>query len=403
MQHHNATITTSRNIQLNLALKEAVLDVRELSIFFAGLTGIHTFFNLSYARNKCLKQGDFVQRESHVDNEGSIKPDSSIFTVSLGSSGKILFSNLISEGEQELTVEPKSLYEMTRQSQNFYKHQVLPNESNTVRYSITLRCVHWTNFNSTYYAVGDSNFGGIEFGSGRGKVGKAWAACVKDIVPTKCASYRNVVIMCGTNDLKNNKNDVLGTYKVLKGKFDQIRSVNEHGNIFVCPVLPSRDLAINQRINEFNRYLFHDLQQSNLGVNFIHGFNEFAAHGVLKDTLHDKKTPKDVLHINVRGYSILVRLIKQAIFSVKKVRKRQKQADCTTVLSCCQTYIVMSSLKKEKCVSCEKFINIAQCITECAKCLNVIHSRCFSKSNFKQANEKYYCEICQSLINIVTI
>ena len=50
-----------------------------------------------------------------------------------------------------------------------YKHQVLPNESNTVRYSITLRSVHWTNFNSTY-AVGDSNFGGIEFGSGRGKV-----------------------------------------------------------------------------------------------------------------------------------------------------------------------------------------------------------------------------------------
>ena len=144
---------------------------------------------------------------------------------------------------------------------------------------------------------------------------------MKDIVPTKCASYRNVVIMCGTNDLKNNKNDVLGTYKVLKGKIEQIRSVNEHGNIFVCPVLPSRDLAINQRINEFNRYLFHDLQQSNLGVNFVHGFNEFAAHGVLKDTLHDKRTPKDVLHINVRGYSILVRLIKQAIFSVKKSKK----------------------------------------------------------------------------------
>ena len=283
---------------------------------------------LQYDLNQVLvnKYESAAALPSHSDNEGSIKPDSSIFTVSLGSSGKILFSNLISEGEQELTVEPKSLYEMTRQSQNFYKHQVLPNESNTVRYSITLRSVHWTNFNSTY-AVGDSNFGGIEFGSGRGKVGKAtpgfrdWAACVKDIVPTKCASYRNVVIMCGTNDLKNNKNDVLGTYKVLKGKIEQIRSVNEHGNIFVCPVLPSRDLAINQRINEFNRYLFHDLQQSNLGVNFVHGFNEFAAHGVLKDTLHDKRTPKDVLHINVKGYSILVRLIKQAIFSVKKSKK----------------------------------------------------------------------------------
>ena len=89
---------------------------------------------------------------------------------------------------------------MTRQSQNFYKHHVLPNNSDNVRYSITLRCVHWTNFNSTY-AVGDSNFGGLEFGSGRGKVGTAtpgfrdWAACVKDIIPTKCAPYRNVVVM----------------------------------------------------------------------------------------------------------------------------------------------------------------------------------------------------------------
>ena len=46
----------------------------------------------------------------------------------------------------------------------------------------------------------------------------------------------------------------------------------------------------------------------------------------MKYTLHDKRTPKDVLHINVRGYSILVRLIKQAIFSVKIVRKRQQQA-----------------------------------------------------------------------------
>ena len=48
------------NFQRNLALKEVLSDMRELSIFVAGLTGIHTFFNLSYARkgllNKCLEQ-----------------------------------------------------------------------------------------------------------------------------------------------------------------------------------------------------------------------------------------------------------------------------------------------------------------------------------------------------------
>ena len=225
---------------------------------------------LQYDLNQVLvnKYESAAALPSHSDNKGSIKPESSIFTVSLGSSGKIQFSNVISGGEQELTVEPNSLYAMTSQSQNFFKHQVLRNASNNVRYSITLRCVHWTNFNSTY-VIGDSNFGGIEFGSGRGKVGNAspgfrdWAACVKNTVPSKCASYRNVVVMCGTNDLKNNQNNHLETYKVLKGKIEQIRSVNEHGNVFVCPVLPSRDLAINQRINDFNKYLFHDLQQSN--------------------------------------------------------------------------------------------------------------------------------------------
>ena len=87
--------------------------------------------------------------------------------------------------------------------------------------------------------------------------------------------------MCGTNDFKNNQNNVLETYKVLKGKIEQIINVNEHGNVFVCPVLPSRELAINQRINEFYRYLFHDLQQSNLRVNFVNG----VAHVILKDTL----------------------------------------------------------------------------------------------------------------------
>ena len=260
---------------------------------------------LQYDLNQVLvnKYENSATLPPHSDDEGSIKPDSAIFTVSLGSSGKIEFSHMSSGDKQELAVEPNSLYSMTRQSQNFYKHHVLPNNSDNLRYSITLRCVHWTNFNSTY-AVGDSNFGGLEFGSGRGKVGtvtpsfRDWTACVKDIVPTNCAPYRNVVVMSGTNDLKINHNNVLETYQVLKGKVEQIREVNQQGNIFVCPVLPSRDLAINKKINEFNRLLFHDLQQSNLRVNFVLRFNEFAAHGVLKDTLHDKRTPRDILHIN---------------------------------------------------------------------------------------------------------
>ena len=145
---------------------------------------------LQYDLNQVLvnKYENSATLPPHSDDEGSIKPDSSIFTVSLGSSGKIEFSHMSSGDKQELAVEPNSLYSMTRQSQKFYKHHVLPNNSDNVRYIITLRCVHWTNFNSTY-AVGDSNFGGLEFGSGRGKVGtvtpgfRDWAACETTLYP----------------------------------------------------------------------------------------------------------------------------------------------------------------------------------------------------------------------------
>ena len=58
----------------------------------------------------------------------------------------------------------------------------------------------------------------------------------------------------------------------------------------------------------------------------------------------------------------------------------------------------MNCLTKEKCDSCKKSINIGQCITECARCLSVIHSRCFKKSNYKKVNEKFYCKTCHPLI-----
>ena len=60
----------------------------------------------------------------------------------------------------------------------------------------------------------------------------------------------------------------------------------------------------------------------------------------------------------------------------------------------------MNSLIKEKCDSCDSKISVGQCITECNKCLSVIHSRCFKKSNYKKLNENFYCQLCQPLISI---
>lgn len=286
--------------------------------------------DLSYEINQVLvnKYDPSANLPSHSDNEGSIRPDSSIFTISLGAPGKIEFTKLNGQEKSALVVEPRSLYVMSRDSQNLFKHEVLQNPAEQIRYSITLRSVHWTHYNSTF-AVGDSNFGHIQFGIGRGKLGAAtpgvreFAAKVEDIDPMKCISYRNVVLMCGTNNLKKADVDVLKTYKTLKGKVEQIRELNPKGNIFVCPVLPSRDKTLNGRINNFNHYIIHDLQRSDLKVNIVMGFQEFADYrGFLKENMHDKRNATDTLHINDKGYCVLVKLIKQAIFGIKKNKLR---------------------------------------------------------------------------------
>ena len=286
--------------------------------------------DLGYSLNQILVNkfsGGEACLPSHSDDERDINPSSNIFTVSLGDSANVLFSCFGNE-EKELTVKHCSLYSMTKESQNVFKHGILPNPNNSNRYSITFRCVHWKYLNSTY-AVGDSNFGKIKFGEGKGYVGKStpglkdFAPTVESIEPSKCLSYCNVVIMCGTNNLKKSNVDVLETYKTYKGKFVEIRKLNPKCNLFVCPVLPSRSRDINAKIVQFNKLLFSDLVQSNLKVNIVHGFGAFVDKvGILKDALHDKRTTEDVLHINETGYKILVKCIKTAIFDVKKTKSK---------------------------------------------------------------------------------
>ena len=147
--------------------------------------------NLDYKLNQVLLNrytGPDASLPSHSDDENDINPTSSIFTVSIGNSATVTFTNIKSGEESELIVEDRSLYRMTKDSQNEFKHQIRQYPDNSVRYSLTFRCTHWSFLNSTY-AVGDSNFGCIRFGEGRGNVGAAtpglkdWSAKVDDIIP----------------------------------------------------------------------------------------------------------------------------------------------------------------------------------------------------------------------------
>ena len=282
--------------------------------------------NLNYELNQVLinkYEGSNSSLPEHKDDEFDINPQSSIFTVSLGSQTTVTFKHAKSGIRSELIARSNSLYEMSCDFQNHYTHQILPNPDNALRYSITFRCIHWKNLNSTYF-TGDSNFGKLKLGEGRGTIGAAtpgfkdFVATVDKLKPAKCSSFRNTVVMCGTNDLKLPNADVLNIYKVYKGKIQQMRECNPKGNIFICPVLPSRDSNINSKIFEFNKFLFRDLTKSDLNINVVQGFGQFLERdGLLKASMHDKRTDADVLHINENGYRILVRQIKNAIFSLK--------------------------------------------------------------------------------------
>ena len=281
--------------------------------------------------------GKEAELPRHSDGERSIDPNSSIYTLSLGKEVMITFdSNKLSKKDIiEHKAVHRSMYTMSRESQNLYTHQIKKGQidNNEVRYSITLRRIHWRNLNSTY-AVGDSNFGHIKFGEGKNTVGKstpgsyAFTPTVKDIKPARCMSYKNVVVMCGTNDLKHDEvseEDVTEIYRHYKGKFEQIRSLNPKCNLFVCPVLPTRCPDKNLKVKLFNDLIFSDLLQSNINVNPVEGFGYFhdRNNGLLREDLHDRRSENDDLHINGKGYSILVRNIKNSIFKHKNQKGRR--------------------------------------------------------------------------------
>ena len=159
-----------------------------------------------------------------------------------------------------------------------------------------------------------------------------WAPHVKDINPQKPLGYKNVVIMSGTNDLKtemdNEEEEILNIYQKYKAKFEEIRKINPTCRLFVCPVLPTRDTIINNRVRTFNKLIHNDLMKAGLKIYFVEGFSSFVdfSSGLLKESLFDKRSKTDALHINDAGYCILVSCIKRAIRSSKEIKVQGRQA-----------------------------------------------------------------------------
>jgi hypothetical protein len=267
----------------------------------------------------------------HSDDEATIHPESSIFTLSVGQPCNVVFTegNSNSDGiKLQHQCDDRSLYSMSCKSQGFFQHRIDKGSvAEGVRYSLTFRSVDWRNKNSTII-VGDSNTGGLSFGSERGKSfgsgmpgRKAWAPHISDIEPLDCLAYTNVVVMCGINDIRSSRvkggNDIRALYHELKLKVKSIKSLNSKANIFICPMLPTKLHDLNRRAILFNSLLREDLH-SNLGVTPIDGFDGFLDNDNILSRDLSKKLDKygniDNLHLNWKGTALLASLIKSAIF-----------------------------------------------------------------------------------------
>ena len=262
----------------------------------------------------------------HSDNELSIAPESSIFTISLGDKCSINFSEIHSGENMVHQCLDKSLYVMTRRSQDHFKHSIQSGEIQNVRYSLTFRCVSWRHFNSTLI-IGDSNTRKLVFGEEKGTFGKAtpgssvWAPTIDTIDPKVTAGYSNIVLLCGINDIRHSsvktQSDVYKIYLELKHKIELIQNINGRAKILICPLLPTRIYNVNKKVNYFNSLLRNNLIVNNYSISIVSGFVDFVDQ---QDLLAEKycRNVGDYLHLNTYGVRILANKIKEQIFLRKK-------------------------------------------------------------------------------------
>ena len=103
---------------------------------------------------------------------------------------------------------------MSRKSQALWSHGIEKcNEFHGVRYSITLRTVD-KKFHRSTIILGDSNTKNLKFGLGKGTFGynmpgkTVYSPLIENLDISACAGYRNIIIHCGINNIKNRGTDV---------------------------------------------------------------------------------------------------------------------------------------------------------------------------------------------------
>ena len=281
--------------------------------------------------NSCLinkYEGTESYLPRHSDREMSIHPESSIFTISVGQTCDVKFTERKTGTESTHSCADRSLYIMSRRSQEVFDHEIVQGSLHEgTRYSLTFRCIGMFHRNSTCL-IGDSNTRFLRFGSRkRGNFGeqmpgqKFWAPKIKDIDPVSCMGYSNVVLLCGINDIKETQvqcqSDIADCYSLLKQKIKQIKLLSPCTAVFVCQLLPTKDLTLNRKVDDFNQLIHFDLFPSCKDLEYVEGFGQFACNRILAAELSmqfDRFGRYDMLHLNRAGARVLASLIKQSIF-----------------------------------------------------------------------------------------
>ncbi|KAL5251610.1 hypothetical protein ACHWQZ_G009278 [Mnemiopsis leidyi] len=275
----------------------------------------------------------------HSDDETCIVADSKIITLSLWASRKIVFhpkhqrSNL---QPSELVAEDNSLYVMTRSSQNWFKHgvpQPNPGEDVDERISITLRCINNKKTRSILL-MGDSNTKEVKFGEGSGTVGASYpgrrvkANMIKDIDPEKCVGYQNVFLHCGTNDLRNEyvtgKDYIHKLVGTLQSKLCVIEQLCPNTNVFVVPVLPTRNHTMNENVMYFNKLVDVMLNKRFPNISFSGVYGFLDSKGLLDSRLMRSNSSDDFIHLGKRGIAKYVAMMKSCVYRKVKSIEHQK-------------------------------------------------------------------------------
>ena len=137
----------------------------------------------------------------HSDDEKSLDPTSSIFTLSIGDDRPMEFTQIGNKGNKKtVLLHNNSLLVSSRKSQAYWKHAIPANDSVKPRYSLTFRCNSPFFLNSTVI-FGDSNTKYLKFGEGEGTFGR-WmpgerikTQCINDI-PAVRDTLPPIAILC---------------------------------------------------------------------------------------------------------------------------------------------------------------------------------------------------------------